>query len=240
VQFPLINVNKGSVTDSILARYSVEISSRPAHSPWNKSIQPIFNGFPRILFDVTLEKPALQLLFDILSHPLDGVRQRYRRLALSDKKGHRTKEALLRYGWIESQLIETGRTRKLILRLSDQAKKNLGLTNEIPEYGSIVHEYWKQFYAQRFRDKGYQVTLEAPRGSGRVDIAAVKDDQKTAIEIETGKSDYLRNIQQNLAARYDRILVVATDKKAFDNIEHTLTREGLLIQPRIELVLQEQ
>ena len=240
VQFPLINVNKGSVTDSILARYSAEISSRQTHSPLEKSIQPIFNGFPHILFDVTLEKPALQLLYDILLHPLDGVRQRYRHLALSDKKGHRTKETLLRHGWIEGQLIEIGRTRKLILRLSEQAKKTLDLNNEIPEYGSLEHEYWKQFYAQRFRDKGYEVTLEAHRGSGRVDIAAVKDDQKTAIEIETGKSDFLNNLRQNLTAKYDRILIVATNRKAFDNIEHTLAREGLLIPSRIKLVLQEQ
>ena len=240
VQFPLINVNKGSVTDSILARYSAEISSRPAHSPWKKSILPIFNGFPRILFDVTLEKPALQLLYDILSHPLDGVRQRYRRLTISDKKGHQTKETLLRHGWIDSQLIETGWTRKLLLRLSEQAKKTLGLTNEIPEYGSLEHEYWKQFYANQFRDKGYEVTLEAPRGSGRVDIAAVKDDQRTAIEIETGKSDFLNNIRQNLTAKYDTILIIATNRKAFDNIERTLAREGLLMPSRIKLVLQEQ
>ncbi len=239
IQFPLIKVNKGSVTDSMLARYSSEISSQITHSYRNKSIQPVFDAFTRIPLDVILEKEALQLLYDILLHPLDGVRQRYRRLTLSDKKGHQTKETLLRHGWIESQLIETGQTRKLLLRLTNQAKETLGINSQIPEYGSIVHEYWKQFYAQRFRDKGYEVTLEAPRDSGRVDIAASKDGQRTAIEIETGKSDFLNNIRQNLTAKYDKVLVVATDKKTFDNIEHALAINGLLIPSRVQLVLKE-
>ena len=237
VKFPLVNINKGSVTDEVLLRYFSGISSKTTHSPCKTSVLPKFDGFPQIPFDVILEKPALQLVYDILTYPQDGVRERYRRLGISDKKGHQLKEDLLYQGWIESQLVELGQTRKVLLRLTQQAKETLGLDSEIAEYGSIVHEYWKWFYAQRFREQGYHVEFEVPRQSGRVDVVARKDDEKIAIEIETGKSNFIQNVQQDLAAKYDKVLVVATDKLVFGKIEKRLAQAGLLIPERVKLVL---
>lgn len=239
VQFPLVRVNKGSITDAMLARYSNEISLKNTHSPRKKSISSIFDGFPRIPLDVTLEKTALQLLYDVLTHPQDGVRKRYRRLAISDKKGHQTKETLLRRGWIESQLVEIDRTRKLLLRLTKKAKETLGLNSEIPEYGSLVHEYWKRLYGYKFEQKGYQVYFEVPRKSGRVDVVARNEEEEIAIEIETGKSDFIRNIRQDIVVKYSKILVVATDKTAYQKIEKQLVREGLLLPGRVEIILQD-
>ena len=112
------------------------------------------------------------------------------------------------------------------------------LDNEIPEYGSLVHEYWKRFYAERFRAKGYKVEFEVPRKSGRVDVVAVKSKEKIAIEIETGKSDFIRNVKQNLATKYNRIIVVATDKKAFEKIKQGFAKVGLLGINRINFVLR--
>ncbi|HDY86793.1 MAG TPA: DUF87 domain-containing protein [bacterium] len=238
VQFPLVDIQKGSVTDEVLLRNFGGISSKTTHSPRKMSIQPVFDGFPRIPFDVILEKPALQLLYDILTHPpQDGVRQRYRRLGVSDKKGHQAKEKLLYQGWIESQTVELGQTRKVILRLTKRAKEALGLDSKIPEYGSLVHEYWKRFYGRKFEQQGYKIDFEVPRKSGRVDVVACKENERIAIEIETGKSNFIRNVQQDLAAKYDKIMVVATNKFAFEKIEKQLIQAGLLIAGRVKLVL---
>ena len=124
--------------------------------------------------------------------------------------------------------MDLGQTRKVILRLTKQSKEALKLDTSDPQHGSIVHEYWKRFYAQRYREQGYQVQFEVPRKSGRVDVVATKNSEKIAIEIETGKSNYMRNIQQNLGAKYDKIVVVATDKKAFTKVELDLAQVGLL------------
>ncbi len=210
---------------------------KTTHSPRKMSVSPVFDGFPRISFDVILEKSALQLLYDILTHPQDGVRQRYRRLGVSDKKGHQMKEGLLYQGWIESQTVELGQTRKVLLRLSEQAKEALGLNSETPEYGSLVHEYWKRFYGRKFEQQGYKVDFEVPRKSGRVDVVAKKEDEKIAIEVETGKSNFLRNVRQDLAAKYDKVMVVATNNSAFGKIEKQLAQAGLLIPGMVELVL---
>ena len=68
-------------------------------------------------------------------------------------------------------------------------------------------------------------------------MVAIKDSEKIAIEIETGKSNYLRNIQQNLGTKYSKIVVVGTGKKAFKKIERALAQIGLLGLSRIDLVL---
>ena len=238
VKFPHIEIQKGSVTDEVLSRYFNGISSKQTHLQWKKSVRAESEVFRRIYFDVMLEKPALQLLYDILTHPQDGVRQRYRRLGLNDRIGHKLKEGLLHQGWIESQTVELGQTRKLLLRLTKQGKEALGLNGEIPEYGSLVHEYWKRFYGQKFEKQGYKVDYEVPRKSGRVDVVASKDNKRIAIEVETGKSDIVQNVKQDLLAKYDRVLIVATNNKAFKKVERELAKEELLGIKRIKIVLR--
>ena len=237
VKFPLVGIQKGSVTDEVLLRYFSGISPGITHSPRKKSVPFVFDGFPRIPFDVILEKPALQLLYDILTHPQDGVRQRYRRLGISDKKGHQVKEGLLYQGWLESQTVELGQTRKLLLRLTKQAEKTLGIDSSVPEYGSLVHEYWKRFYGRKFEEKGYKVDFEVPRKSGRVDVVACKENERIAIEIETGKSNIVRNVKQDLIAKFDKVFVVATDKKALGKVEQELSKARLLGIERVEIVI---
>lgn len=233
VKFPPVEVSKGSMTDNALKTYFSEISSKPTHSPRKTFIEPVFDAFPRILPAVISEE-ALQLLHNILSCPQAGVKERYQQLGFSDKKGNRLKEQLLDYGWVESQTIELGRTRKVLLRLTQKAKETLGLKNEVPEYGSLVHEYWKKHYAAQFEQLGYQVAFEVPRKSGRVDVVAIKDNQKIAVEIETGKSDFMHNVRQDLIASYDRMIIVATNREVLEKIEKSLAKEGLLI-PRIKI-----
>ena len=237
VKFPLVDIQKGMVTDEVLLRYFSGISLGTTHSPGKRSVPPVFDVFRRIPFDVILEKPALQLLYDILTHPHDGVRQRYRRLGISDKKGHQSKEGLLHQGWLESQTVVLGQTRKVLLRLTKQAQETLGVDNEIPEYGSLVHEYWKRFYGRKFEEQGYKIDFEVPRKSGRVDVVASKEDERIAIEIETGKSNIVRNAREDLIAKYDKVLVVATDKKALGKVERELMRAGLLGIERVEVLV---
>ena len=243
IQFPLVNINKGSVTDDILARYSTINNSKTAGSTRNTSL--LFGDIAKSgqvrrvqLYDIPLKQPALAFIEDCLTWPDDGVKIRYKRMGLSVGTGNGIKEQLLDQGWLESQTVETGHTRKVILRPTRQSKDALGFDAAEPQYGSITHEYWKRFYAQRFGEQGYQVNFEVPRiTSGRVDVVAEKDNQKIAIEIETGKSNFLRNIQQDLAAKYSKVLVVATDKSALERIEKQLAQAKLLIAGRVDTVL---
>jgi hypothetical protein len=246
VQFPLVKVNKGSVTDQMLARYSAINQAKSTGSGRNTSL--LFGDFAKSgqvrrvqLYDIPLKELALAFIEDVLRYPDDGVKIRYKRLGLSIGTGSKLKGQLLDQGWLESQTVEIGQTRKVILRPTRQSKDALNLDSSEPQYGSIAHEYWKRFYAQRFGEQGYQVNFEVPRiSSGRVDVVAEKDGKKIAIEIETGKSNFLQNIGQDLLAKYDKIIVVATDKNAYDKIEKTMAKEGLIIPSKVILVQRKE
>ena len=174
-----------------------------------------------------------------MKHPDDGVKERYQRLGLSVGTGNRLKEQLLDQGWLDTQVGCLGKTRKVLLGLAKEGKQALGLGARTPERASLVHEYWKRFYAQRFQEQGYKVQMEAPRKSGNVDVLAVKDGESVAVEIETGKSDIVKNVKQDLLSGFDKVLVVATDEKALEKVEQKLAQEGLLGIGRVEVVLRD-
>ena len=240
VRFPLMNVKKGSVTDDVLARYSAINQAKRTGSGRKTSMLTEFQQVPRIpLYDIPLEEPAFVFLEDVVRYPNDGVKTRYGRLGLSAGTGNRLKEQLLDQGWLEDQVVEIGRTRKVLLRLTKQSREALNLGSSEPQHGSIVHEYWKRFYAQRFREQGYQVEFEMSRKSGNVDVVARKGAENIAIEVETGKSDFVRNVKQDLLSGFDKIIVVATDKKALGKVEREFAKAGLMGIERIEIVLRD-
>lgn len=241
LEIPWIQFNKGAVNDAQLVRYSALNRSKKAGSGRNNFLPTYFGQVPQVptLLDSPLNDDSFRLLLDIHSHPQDGVKIRYKRLNLSTGKGNRIKQHLIDQGWLQSQIIDLGQTRKILLGLTPHAGEIVGLNKSPPQRGSIIHHYWQNYIAQRMRDDGYQVSLEAPRPSGNIDIAAQKDGRKIAIEIETGLSDFLHNVRQDLLAKYDPVIIVATDKSAYEKIEKGLAAAGLLLPPRVQLVLRD-
>jgi hypothetical protein len=134
-------------------------------------------------------------------------------------------------------------TRKLLLRITNGARKELGL--KLPERvgkESLEHEYWKRYYARHFQEKGYQVVVEAPRRHGRADLLAIKPAENEArapetlaIEIETGKSDAIWNVKQDLLMGW-RVVVVPTSEGVRRKLERELGREGLIGRAGAELM----
>jgi hypothetical protein len=239
VKFPLVHINKGATSDALLARYSAFNRSKTTGSGRNTSAATYFGQVPQVptLLNSPLNDESFRLLLDIQQFPTCGVKQRYKRLNLSTGKGNRLKDQLIEQGWLQSQSIDLGQTRKVVLAITKQAKEVLGIKDVSPTHGSLEHVYWQSWYAQRFREHGYQVSLETPRRSGQVDITAEKNGQKIAVEIETGKSNYIRNLRQNLLAGYNQIIVIATTKDAYGQIEKDLAKSGLLIPNKIQLIL---
>ncbi len=172
---------------------------------------------------------------DIISYRDDGVDARYKRFGWSADRGNKIKNQLLSHGWIEEGEVKVGRTRKKMLRLNSGAKKHLGIDEE--KAGFRDHEYWKNVYAEKLRDEGYEVIVEATRHGGRVDFLAWNGKELLGVEIETGKSDFIQNIKNGLVSGFTRILVVATDTKAFEKIQRELAKSGLLLPPRLRIVV---
>ena len=63
--------------------------------------------------------------------------------------------------------------------------------------------------------------------NGRPDIIINKKDKKIAIEIETGKSNYVKNVERALAAGFDEVVCMAVNRFVEDKIARALKRNGI-------------
>ena len=169
----------------------------------------------------------------------DGVDKRYKRLSLSVDRGNQYKQQLVNHGLAIPARVKVGRTYRVVLRPTNDAQRLCPADKTPAGRASFIHEYWKQFYASQYTDQGYSVRLEVPRRQGRTDILARRASESVAIEIETGKSDAVHNVRQNLLQRYSRVIVVATDEAAYRQIERQLSRARLILPSRIKLVLRD-
>jgi hypothetical protein len=235
VKFPLVDIEKGAVTDEVLERLSQGKTTLSTLSARGKKEYATL-GDSRLPDDI-LGRSGMALLNDVQHHADDGVQQRYTRLGVSADTGNKLKRQLISHGYLEEARVSTRRTRRVLLRLSKKAKELLG-EEPIATRESVNHEYLKRWCAQRLERAGYKVWVEAPRNRGRVDVLATRANESVAIEVETGKSDAVWNVQQNLLSGFQRILVVATDTAARERVEIQLAKAGLL-SPRVAVVLRD-
>ncbi len=239
IQVPPVSVREGLVTDDLLSKF---LRGSLTVRGLRRAVNRAYGSAPR---DLTCDQPlageALTFVHDVMQHEDDGVRTRYKRLGLSGDKGNRLKNQLVENGVLDEQEVKTGRTYRLLLRVTPRAREKLGLKKHLGR-GSLTHEYWKRFYAAMLRSQGYEVQLEAPRpgGVGRVDALARRGTINLVVEIETGKSDVVWNVKQNLISGFSNVLVVATDEASRAKVERQLARAGLLIPTRVDVVLRDE
>ncbi|GFO81559.1 MAG: hypothetical protein A49_11860 [Methyloceanibacter sp.] len=233
LDIPRVDLVKGLVRDEALRKL---IRHRSALSGLKQRYSRELNlrGHSR-LFEVALSEAELGLLEDVLRHRNDGVDARYRRLGVTAYTGNLAKSNLVRLGWLDEELLAIGKTRRNLLRPSSEARRRLGVLPKTKIQGSIAHDYWQRFYGELYGSRGYKVTLEAPRGKGRVDVLAEKQGKRIGIEIETGKSDVVSNVRNCLLSRFDEVIVVTTSRKARKRVQRSLLESSLLIPGRVTL-----
>jgi len=118
-----------------------------------------------------------------------------------------------------------------VLVLTDKGKKAISdvkIKKIFNKRGSFEHEYTKFRVGEHLRKKGYWVTYEYKLVEGKtVDLVAEKDGKKTAIEVETGKSDSVYNIKKDLEAEFDEVYSIAINNNIKEKILQELGKLGL-------------
>lgn len=185
------------------------------------SLEPVTDNKEQETLLSEIEKAFLD---DIKTHPLSGVVQRYKRLGVSRRKGNHIKEGLQSRSIITPVEIVTRKGKVVLLDVDD------------PSHGpkpGIVHEYWKHSIAELYRSSGFEVFVEHQLASGEyVDIVAMLNKTRIAIEIETGKSDFQKNASKCLAESFDQVRILGTDIHVTHHI-HSKLSEPLSKHPTI-------
>jgi len=165
-----------------------------------------------------ISREAVRFLADVAERPLSTTVSRYQRLRLSRRRGNAIRQELLDAGLIEAVRIATRSGQVILNGLTDHGRGVCGEMGVDPgpcRRTSLEHSFWQRKAQEHFEKMGYAVGQEhSVQGDGVVDLLAERPGERVAVEVETGKSDVLGNIEKLRGAGFDRVVLVATSPEA--------------------------
>ncbi|MFH1237940.1 MAG: hypothetical protein V1491_00700 [archaeon] len=233
VKTPLVPIKKGEITDDWLkvntpgylpTLHEGNTSFHPGYLPGHIKENPDKGKDP----SNKANAPLHRLLADIFLYPLSSTTQRYKRLGFNPKYGNNFKSLLISQGCIQPQKIITNSGWLILFEITPKGKTVLRDIGHIIKEKSegIIHKFWKNRLAEYYRDKNYEVLVEQEI-NGKPDLIVIGGNKRVAVEIETGKSDAVANVEKNLKAGFDEIVSVATDDKVQEKIRRELEAKGI-------------
>lgn len=222
INIPHMKIPKGSINDQRLQEL---MATRNILKVEDIEIQQCTE-----LESIDINDKQRYLLYDIYEHPYSGVVERYKRLAVSRRKGDKYKNQLIENEFIKPVNIPTKSGRIVMLEITEKGwtyLQNLGVPKPKKRYNeSLEHRYWKHKVAEYYKKQGYNVKVEEPV-DGYTDLIIEKDGFQTAVEIETGKSDWKRNVEKNLKKGFDQIILAVTNQELFVKINKEIADKKL-------------
>jgi hypothetical protein len=225
VQFLYVPVEKGMITDEWLKkRYDFSDFSGTNSTTFENSDD--FSSGDKIEGVKSL-KSVKELLIDILNYPLSSLVNRYKRLGINPRVGNEYKKIMISEGLVEPKRFITRETHILLFELTQKGKSALReLGYEVKnDNESLAHKFWKTKIADYYKTKGFTVLIEE-HINGKPDVIVVNRGRQIAVEIETGSSDFIKNISRDLKA-FDETICVATDKETEEEILQSLNENKL-------------
>jgi hypothetical protein len=228
-QFLYVPVKKGMITDNWLKvntpgylqqAHDDKDRDDPGYLPEDKIEEPK-SKYPPESADIN------KLLVDIHLHPLSSTTQRYKRLGFNAKYGNQFKNLLVSEGLIQPRKITTGSGWIMLFELTSKGNailRDLGYEAKDDREG-IEHKFWKFKIAEYYKNKGLEILVEE-HINGKPDIIVVNGSRKTAVEIETGNSAIIENIERDLKA-FDGVVSIATNKPLAHKILQELKAKNL-------------
>jgi len=177
-----------------------------------------------------LSREEIRFLNDISARPLSTTVARYHRLHLSRRRGNAVRQNLNKASIIEPVRIATRSGQVILYQLTEFGRSICNAAGIDPgplRRPGLEHQYWIQQASRYFQDEGFNITIEYQvKNNGAVDILAERNEDKVAVEIETGKSDITQNIRKIQHADFAEIILIATNpdsitacKKAVEQAE---------------------
>lgn len=225
IKTPLIPIKKGIVTDRIIQEIMKRDSgySRPEPAP---HIKP--GLIPDIPGTDKLEEKQLTLLLDIATKPFTPVNERYKKLGWSSRTGNRISKDLTDKEYIKKSEIATPKGKITLFEILPKSHNELKWFIPIQSSnrkGGIEHRYWIDRIRSYYESQGDKIEVEKPIGEGMaVDLVINKT---TAIEVETGKSDILANINKCLLAGFTSIKIIATQHSVYQRLKNNKTLNNI-------------
>jgi hypothetical protein len=230
VQFLYVPVKKGMITDEWL-KINMRGYSKPSSDAKEGENRGYSVGDNKEVENKEYPSDLKErFLADIFLNPLSSVTQRYKRLGIYLQAGNQCKDNLIENGFIAAKKIIT---KTGWITLFELTQKGRMMLNElgykaVDDKESIGHKFWKFRIAEYYKAKGFDVLVEE-HVNGKPDVIVMSGAKKIAVEIETGNSDYLKNIERDVKA-FDEVICVAVNKEVEERIRQELRIEDARVK----------
>lgn len=216
LKFPLFLSKKSVIGDSEVSSQNTGYSAETVIEQLKETADEVLRVLRGEVKSKVKEKeeitpPEEALIKDIGLNPLSSIVERYHRVGLSAYQGNKAKESLIEKELVHTEDISSGNGRIKIVRLTPEGEKLAQAhgfpVEHFPKNASPEHELWKKKVAEYLKTRGYEVEEEKHIGERKfTDVVAKKDGKNIAVEIETGKSDAIHNINKNLHKNFDKVV----------------------------------
>ena len=168
-----------------------------------------------------------EFLESIIEQPHLSVTARRDFLGLSTWQNNERKKSLVAAGLVEEFSINLGKATGGILKLMDLTPAGYEALGKVPKAPrplncSAEHFWWQRLIATHYRQEGYDVEIEMHRNGVFADVGIVRDGKKTAVEVELTPKNAVANVQRDLAAGFDEVIVAARNTRVLKAIEDRL------------------
>lgn len=175
-----------------------------------------------------MEDQLLWLLINIAEQPTLTKMARYIFLAglgLSQNKAYDLVKDAERQGYVTSVAIQTGKkgSPPELMDLTSSGRQYL-ISHErsIParSRGGVKHYYWQEMVKYYYESQGYNVELEAhfPDADAYVDVLAIKDEKRTAIQIAVSPDYEPINIDKCVRLGIEQIIVACDSEEVMRKV----------------------
>jgi hypothetical protein len=174
----------------------------------------------------SLSIAEFKFLSDVLCHPISGTVERNKRLGLSASTASRLKANAIKENLLHEYLLAAkgkGRPKAAL----EPTNKLLGILKVelkgLKGQGSFLHRYLQEILACFLKEKGFQAKIEYDLNGKRCDVGyRTKNGKHIAYEIELSDVGD-NNLKKDLAAGYDKVVVLCADRKLFQKLEGNIS-----------------
>lgn len=158
-----------------------------------------------------------QLYIAALKERFIKITELYNKTGLSPATGKKTREELVRAGWVIQNTINLGRKGGNVIFIEPTDKGATALGLPMPQKpkgkGGFEHAFWIDRAKIFYEDIGYTVTIEETIAGKSIDLVARKENEVIAVEIERSSVHTSQNITKDLATGVISKVVVACKDK---------------------------
>jgi len=168
-----------------------------------------------------------EYLESVVERPNLSVTGRRDYLGHSSYQNNEIKRSVVEKGLIEEFSVNLGTVTGGIVKLQEMTKQGyraLGLQpRELrPHNVSAEHFFWQRNITTYFTSKGLHAQMEMQLNGVRADVGVIKGDRKVAIEVGITPKNEVANVQRDLAAGFDEVVVAARNTRVQKAIEERL------------------